>query len=96
MAQTAHAAVDFCLKYSELAKEWNTISNYLVCLAVKTEQDLEKLEKRCEAKGLRYLVFREPDVGNEITAICIEPSEQTQKIISNLPLTLKIKQNDIL
>lgn len=89
VAQTTHAAVDFCLRNPDLAKEWNTVSNYLVCLAVKDENALQSLIKRCQNAGLRHYVFREPDVGNQITAICIEPSEITQKLISNIPLALK-------
>ena len=89
VAQTAHAVADFCLMFPELAKEWNTISNYLICLSAKDEQHLLVLAGKCKERGLEILVFREPDVGNEVTAICIEPSDITQKLVSNLPLTLK-------
>lgn len=89
VAQTAHAVADFCLAFPTLAKEWNTISNYLICLSAKDEQHLSVLAEKCKERGLEILVFREPDVGNEVTAICIEPSEITQKLVSNLPLTLK-------
>lgn len=91
VAQTAHAVADFCLKFPELSKDWNTISNYLICLSTNDEQCLIALAIKCKEKGLDFLVFREPDVGNEVTAICIAPSEITQKLVSNLPLTLKQK-----
>lgn len=87
--QSVHAAVDFCIRNPELAKDWNTISNYIVCVSVKDELALIRLINKCESKGLLYEVFREPDIGNAITSICIEPSDITQRVISNLPLTLK-------
>lgn len=72
-----------------MSRLWNARSNYIVCLAAKDEPDLEKLIEKCEQSGLEHFVFREPDIGNQITSIAIEPSEQTQKITSSLPLTLK-------
>jgi hypothetical protein len=38
-------------------------------------------------------VFTEPDIDNQVTAITIEPSVETQKLCSNLPLALK-ERND--
>lgn len=89
VAQTTHAAIDFCLQNPDLAKEWNKVSNYLVCVSAKDEDALKKLSWKCIERGLKHYVFREPDVGNEITAVCIEPSDLTQKLISSYPLTLK-------
>lgn len=36
-------------------------------------------------------MFREPDLGNVITAVAIEPSERTQKLVSKIPLLFKNK-----
>lgn len=95
VAQTTHAAIDFCLQNPEIANEWNALSNYLVCVSARDEPDLDKIIRKCKERDLRHYVFREPDIGNEITAVCIEPSDLTQKIISNLPLTLKTLENEI-
>ena len=46
---------------------------------------IEKLEK----SQIKYSVFREPDIDNQITAIAIEPSEKTRRLVSSLPLMLK-------
>jgi len=45
--------------------------------------------EKCEYYDLKTTAFREPDIGNQITAIAIEPSERTRKLTSKLPLALK-------
>jgi hypothetical protein len=42
---------------------------------------------------LDHTVFREPDIGNEITAVAIEPSPATQKLVRKIPLLLNSKIN---
>lgn len=87
--QSTHAAIDFIFKHPNKASPWHKQSNYLVCLAVKTEQDLINLIKRSQLQGVDYTVFREPDIGNVITAICLEPCDATRKLTSNIPLMFK-------
>jgi hypothetical protein len=94
VAQSVHASIGFCLTYPDLSRLWNEKSNYIVCLSAKDESELNKLILKCEYRGLEHYIFREPDIGNEITSIAIEPSKETQKIVSNLPLTLK-QQNHV-
>ncbi len=94
VAQTVHAALGFAVKYPKLVEVWDRISKYLVCVSVRDENELKKLANKCSARDLRFFVFKEPDINNEITAIAIEPSEMTQKLISNYPLTLKIRQDE--
>lgn len=87
--QSAHAAIDFILKYPEIASEWHKDSNYLVLVSVESEDKLRKLLDKAQLRDIKTLEFTEPDIGNQLTAIALEPSLQTQKLISNLPLTLK-------
>jgi len=47
------------------------------------------LIRKLEQANLRYSIFREPDLNNQITAICLEPSDETSRLTSNFPLTLK-------
>jgi len=56
-----------------------------VQLSCADTQELESLIKKCIAKNLRFTIFREPDINNQITAICIEPSQETRKITAKLP-----------
>ena len=39
--------------------------------------------------GITISYFEEPDIGNELTSICFVETEQTRKLTSHLPLSLK-------
>lgn len=45
--------------------EWK--NNYLIYL----KADLSKLTEKLDRLGIYYTVFREPDLGNQITAIAV-------------------------
>jgi hypothetical protein len=60
-----------------------------VVLAATNEKALEKLIEACEKDHLYHSVFREPDIGNAVTAIAIEPGDTAKALLSNLPLALK-------
>lgn len=89
LAQTNHASLTFAVKFPELAKTWHDVSNYIVILAAKDHAELKHYAQRFEKAELNFIQFREPDLNNEITAICVEPSDETQRITSNLPLALR-------
>ena len=55
----------------------------------KLESYIEKFHK-C---GMLYSIFREPDFGNIITSITVEPTERAHKLTAHLPLMLKTKIN---
>ena len=87
--QAAHASIEFQYEHSEIAKEWNNHSKYLVFLSVENEQELYKYLERIQFYDIKHSTFFEPDLGNQLTAIAIEPSEASQKLTSRLPLVLK-------
>lgn len=87
--QAAHAGIDFQHHYPEIAKQWNTQSNYLIILSVENEGRLFLCLEKFKFYGLKVTEFREPDIGNQLTAIAVEPSEKTRKLTSKLPLALK-------
>lgn len=89
--QSAHAAINFTFEHPSRAGPWFKESNYLVQLEVKNENQLRLLIRKCQQLDLAYTVFREPDIGNQITAIAIEPSPITQKLVSKIPLLFKSK-----
>lgn len=97
-AQTGHSIAKFAYDYPEIFKEWYEKSSYLICLAVKNEEELIKLRNSLKNKEIKYSKFYEPDV-DEITSIAIEPSEIADKLTSNLPTAnknsgkIKKKQN---
>lgn len=92
--QSAHAAINFTFEHPGRAGPWFHNSNYLILLEVKNEKQLKLLIQNCERHQLAHTVFREPDIGNQITAIAIEPSLQTQKLVSKIPLLFKDKINN--
>lgn len=87
--QACHAAVEFQYEHPKIAKDWNTNSKYLVFLSVKDERALHFFLEKIKFYELKYSIFTEPDIGNQLTSIAIEPNVITQKLTSNLPLALK-------
>lgn len=73
---------------------WYNTSNYLSALSVATEKDLHALIQKLNDKGIKYSVFKEPDVDNRITAIAIEPGEASSKLTSSIPCALKELNNN--
>lgn len=86
--QAAHAAINFQHQHSTIAQEWNKNSNYLIFLSVENEQALKKFIQKFQIYNINHTVFVEPDLDNQITAVCVEPSERTKKLCSHLPLAL--------
>lgn len=87
--QSTHAAINFCFEHRGRAGPWFENSNYLVQLSVSNEMELLKLIENCEKMSITYTVFKEPDLEDSITAIAIEPSPLTKKVVSHLPLLFK-------
>jgi peptidyl-tRNA hydrolase len=87
--QSGHAAIMFQYEHFDIAKKWYNESNYLIYLSVENESELEQLIQKLQKSNLKYSTFRESDIDNQITAICIEPSEKTRKVTSSMPLLLK-------
>ena len=86
--QSIHSSAQFIFEYPHIAQKW--FSNpYLAVLSVENESELKQLIQRLENSKLKYSVFRESDIDDQITSICIEPSEETRRITSSLPLLLK-------
>jgi hypothetical protein len=84
--QCGHAAIDFQHQHPELAKLWHSHSNYLAYLTVKDEQELIDLIVKATLRGIKYTIFREPDINNQITAVAFEPTSASRKLTSSLPL----------
>ncbi len=86
--QSIHAAIQFCMEHSETNKCWFEQSNYLGLLSVDSEAELVILAQEAENKGIKYSVFREPDIDNQITAIALEPGSKSKKLCNKLKLAL--------
>lgn len=91
IAQVAHAMASFAYEGILSFETWLVTSGYIVVLSVETIYDLLQLNSELYASGSRTFEFREPDLGNELTAIAIDPNdyEKARRMVSHLPLALK-------
>jgi hypothetical protein len=89
MVTAAHAGIDFQHQHPEIARQWNNYSNYLIILSVKNEEQLALYLEKFKFYDIKVTAFREPDIGDQLTAIAIAPGEETRKLTSKLPLSLK-------
>jgi hypothetical protein len=67
---------DFIFQHGDIADVWHKISNYLIILSVPTEEDLHAVNKALCGLNISHTTFQEPDLGNELTAIAVEPSDE--------------------
>ncbi len=74
-AQAAHVFGEFREEHPEIAKAWRLASNTLVHLEVGTEEALHDLVALARLRQVAHTVWREPDLGNQVTAVALEPSD---------------------
>jgi hypothetical protein len=84
-----HSVVEFIMKHPDKSKIWYENSNSIIFLSVANELELLELINKCKEKEIEYCEFREPDLDNSLTSICIEPSKKTKRLCYNLKLALK-------
>lgn len=89
LAQTSHASFEFAVAWPTITQDWCHRSNYLVCVAAPDEFSLAELATRATREGLAITIVREPDLGNEITAIVLEPGRASARLVAQLPLALR-------
>lgn len=88
MVQSAHAAIAFQHEYPDVADEWYK-HNFLVFVTVQDEEALYALVLRALKRGIYVSEFREPDLGNSLTAIALRPCDESRRLCKGLPLTLE-------
>ena len=83
LVQAAHAAHESGL---HLCQDKSKV-NYLIALEVSNEEKLLLARERLENRGIKSILFREPDRNDEATAICTEPIlGNRRRIFSKYPL----------
>lgn len=92
-AQIAHAVADFTQQHSVETQQWHNRSNSVIILEAHNVEELYGFIEKAENKGITYTYFREPDLGDEITAIAFAPGKETVKMLSNLPCLGRKLQN---
>ncbi len=83
-----HALRQFTAEHPEVDKAWFEQSNYLGLLSVADEKELYLLMERAQSQGIQISIFREPDIGDQITAIALAPGPRSKKLCSQLKLAL--------
>lgn len=84
-----HAVVEFSNEFSESYQSWSSISKAVTLLAVQNEDHLKYLISKLAQGNIRYSIFNEPDIDNQVASIAIEPSEAGRKLCSSIPLALR-------
>lgn len=90
--QAAHAALDFAVRHPELTSGWHEASNTLVVLAAADELALCWLLDDARRRQLVAVPFHEPDLGDALTAVALEP--QAARLCSKYPLALAEGRRD--
>jgi peptidyl-tRNA hydrolase len=87
--QSNHAAMEFAAQYPTEFLEWHKKSNSIIVLNCQNERKLIEFAQKLRDKGIKFSEFREPDIGNELTAIAICPGPEIKRLCSGLPLAGK-------
>jgi hypothetical protein len=90
LAQSNHAVAEFAVAHPEVFRDWAANQRNIVCLNIPNESALADLLRLAELKGVSRVAFREPDFGDELTAIAL--GDGGDKITSSLPLALRSRK----
>lgn len=83
MCQAVHAAHESGIHLSD---KNNGISSVVIC-SVPSEDDLLKADFDLKRRGIRSVIFKEPDLENRATALATEPlNGEFRKLLSRYPL----------
>jgi len=77
--QSGHAVAEYLLHNKT---SWN--NGTLVYLGVNNEEDLEKWIFKLDMESIEYSIFKEPDIGNQITSLATVVD--SEKVFSKLRL----------
>lgn len=67
MVQGSHGLAQFALEHTQLFNKWH--NETIVFIDVKNINGLITLANKLEKSNVKFSVFREPDIGNELTSI---------------------------
>jgi len=81
--QAGHCLAEFCLK-SNLSKDW--ANQTLIYLQVSNLEELNKYQNEFKENEIEINTFHEPDLNNELTAICGLVRVNKSKFLSELKL----------
>lgn len=79
--QSNHAAMEFAAQYPAEFLEWHKKSNSIIVLNCQNERKLVEFAQKLRDKGIKFSEFREPDIGDELTAISFLVVKQGRDIV---------------
>lgn len=89
LVQSGHAIAEWIKQFPEHFTEWTKQSNYLVSLSTDNEETLQDLFNRLKYYGANVVAFYEPDINNQMTAICYYGTPEMMKHTKKLSLALQ-------
>ena len=89
LVQSGHAIAEFVQQFPDKFAEWKQQSNYLISLSVDNEEKLQRLFYKLQDNGADVVAFTEPDINDQLTAICYYGTPELRKITQNLDLALQ-------
>jgi len=83
--QSGHSLAQYIIEWNpHITKDWNNGS--IINLGLGSEKSLKRWIKKLEKENIPYSIFREPDMGHEITSIA---ALDKGEIFKGIPLLLK-------
>lgn len=92
-AQLCHAMRQWSAEHPEADRQWFEESNTLVLLEAANEEALAALVGRAQAARVPCAEFREPDLGEALTAVTIGPPGAG--LVAQLPLALRERKGGL-
>ena len=90
LAQSVHAMAEFWDAHPSFARSWRHRSNYLVVVSVPNEEALLALASEAAiGKELCTTLVCEPDLGDEYTALAMQPGPVAGALCASLSLALR-------
>lgn len=94
ITQTAHVIAELAVAHPEHFSKWHNLSQSIIVLQTPSSESLFELYVRAQSESLTVEEFREPDLGDEITALAFLPHENNVRFLANLPLAGKRLPSD--
>lgn len=87
ISQQAVQACHASYESGALLEQEESIGNYLILVTAPSEAALLKTYQKLEDRDIKSVLFREPDLNNEATALCTEPvGQRARKFFSQFKL----------
>jgi len=88
LVQAAHALRQFVAEHKPEDEAWYAGFNTMAVVTVTSDSELLELQRRAWDLDVKTSLFCEPDLGNQATAMALEPCANATRICRGLPLAL--------